>query len=225
LALELYAKIEEMFLDKEAAHILWSKFIEILKLYDINEVLDIGCGSGDFCLMAKEEGIDVKGIDLSKGQVEKAIKKGCDCKAKDVCNLDEKYQSAVAVFDVINYMNENELKRFFSCVERVIDKYFIFDVNTLYAMEDLAIGTLKAESEDKFSTLYSEFEDNKLITEITLFEKKDDNCYTKKQKKIIQYYYPLETIEKLTNLQLTEIIPISLYGSDEAEKLILVFQK
>jgi len=225
LGLELYAQIEEMFLDKEAAHILWSKFIEILKQYGINEVLDIGCGSGGFCLIAKEEGIDVKGIDLSKAQVEKAIKKGCACKAVNVCDLDKRYQSAIAVFDVVNYMNENELKKFFSCVERIIDKYFIFDVNTFFAMQDLAVGTLKAESENKFSTLYSEFENNKLITEITLFEKKDDNCFIKKQEKIIQYYHSLETIEKLTNLKLSEIIPISLYGSEEAEKLILIFEK
>ena len=225
MGLELYAQIEEMFLDKEAAHILWSKFIEILKQYGINEVLDIGCGSGGFCLIAKEEGIDVKGIDLSKAQVEKAIKKGCACKAVNVCDLDKRYQSAIAVFDVVNYMNENELKKFFSCVERIIDKYFIFDVNTFFAMQDLAVGTLKAESENKFSTLYSEFENNKLITEITLFEKKDDNCFIKKQEKIIQYYHSLETIEKLTNLKLSEIIPISLYGSEEAEKLILIFEK
>jgi len=225
LGLELYAQIEEMFLDKEAADILWSKFIEILKLYNINEVLDIGCGSGDFCMMAKEKGISIKGIDLSKGQVKRAVKKGCNCEVKNVCDLRENFESAVAIFDVINYMNENELKKFFSCVEKVIEKYFIFDINTLYAMEDLAIGTLKAESENKFSTLYSEFEDNKLVTEITLFEKKNDECYVKKQEKIVQYYYPLETIEKLTPLKLKEIIPISLYGSDEAEKLILIFEK
>jgi len=121
-------------------------------------------------------------------------------------------------------MNENELKIFFECVRKVIDKYFIFDINTLYAMEDLAVGTLKAEDENRFSTLFSEFKDNKLITEITLFEK-NQNCYKKQQEKIVQYYHSLETLEKLTNMKLKEIIPISLYGSEEAEKLILVFEK
>ena len=225
MALDLYAKVEELFLDKEAAHLLWGEFITILKDLNVKSVLDIGCGGGDFCLMAKENGFDIKGVDLSKAQVKKAIKKGCDCRAIDVCELNEKFEAAVAVFDVINYLSADELKRFFSCVEKVVEKYFIFDINTLYAMEDLAIGTLKAESEDKFSVLYSEFEDNKLITEITLFEKKDENCYVKKQNKIIQYYHPLEIIEKSTNMKLKDIIPISLYGSREAEKLILIFEK
>jgi len=224
MGLELYAKVEELFLDKVAAHILWSKFIEILKNLDIKEVLDIGCGGGDFCLMAKENGIDVFGVDLSKAQVKKAIKKGCKCESINVCELNKKFESGVAIFDVINYMNENELKIFFECVRKVIDKYFIFDIITLYAMEDLAVGTLKAEDENRFSTLFSEFKDNKLITEITLFEK-NQNCYKKQQEKIVQYYHSLETLEKLTNMKLKEIIPISLYGSEEAEKLILVFEK
>jgi SAM-dependent methyltransferase len=225
MALELYAKVEELFLDKETAHILWGKFIEIFKNLKVKEVLDIGCGNGDFCLLAKENGINIKGIDLSKAQVKKAIKKGCDCEAIDICKLNKTYHSASAVFDVINYLNEKELKRFFECVEKIIEKYFIFDVNTYYAMEDLAVGTLKAETNDKFSVLYSEFEDNKLITEITLFEKEKNDCYKKQQKKIIQYYYSVEDLEKNISLKLKEIIPISLYGSEEAEKLILVFEK
>jgi len=225
MALDLYAKVEDLFLDKEAAHILWGHFITVLKDLNVKSVLDIGCGGGDFCLLAKKEGFDIKGVDLSKAQVEKAVKKGCDCKAVNVCDLNEKYEAAVAVFDVVNYLSEKELKKFFSCVEKAIEKYFIFDINTLYAMEDLAIGTLKAENEDKFSVLYSEFEDNKLITEITLFEKKDKECFVKKQNRIIQYYHPVEKIEKSTNMKLKEIIPISLYGSSEAEKLILVFEK
>ncbi len=224
MALDLYAKVEELFLDKVAADILWSNFISILKDLKVKNVLDIGCGGGDFCLLAKNEGFNVKGVDLSKEQVQKALKKGCNCKAINVCELNEKFEAAVAVFDVVNYLSDNELKKFFSCVKKVINKYFIFDINTLYAMEDLAIGTLKAENEDKFSVLYSEFEDNKLITEITLFEKEGE-CYIKKQNKIVQYYHSLETIEKSTNMKLKEIIPISLYGSSEAEKLILIFEK
>jgi len=225
MGLDLYAKIEELFLDKEAADILWGSFLQILKDLKVKKILDIGCGGGDFCLLAKNEGFDIKGVDLSRAQVEKAIKKGCECLASDVCEMKETFEAAVAVFDVVNYLDKNELGRFFKCVENVIEKYFIFDINTLYAMEDLAVGTLKAQSDDKFSVLYSEFEDGKLITEITLFEEKDNNCFIKKQNSIIQYYHSLEDLEKATAMKLKEIVPISLYGSKEAEKLILIFEK
>jgi len=224
MGLNLYSKVEELFLDKEVAYKLWGEFIKILKKYELKKVLDIGCGGGDFCLMAKKENIDIKGIDLSSSQVNKAVKKGCECEVKNVCDLDEKFEGAVAIFDVVNYLSKEELKDFFNCVEKIINKYFIFDINTLYAMEDLAVGTLKSENNNIFSTLYSEFIDNKLITEITLFEKKDD-LYEKSQSKITQYYHSLDEIESATNMKLKEIIPISLYGSEEAEKLILVFEK
>ncbi|WP_456471162.1 methyltransferase domain-containing protein [Caminibacter sp.] len=225
MGLELYAKVEELFLDKEAAYMLWYKFIEVLKELKVKNFLDIGCGSGEFCVIAQKEGFEVEGIDLSKNQVKKALKKGCKCYDKDICEFNKTFQSATAVFDVINYMDQNGLKKFFECVKERIEKYFVFDINTLYAMEELAIGTLKAEDKNRFSVLYSEFENNKLITEITLFEKKDKKCYEKHQKSIIQYYHSIEDIEKISGMKLKEIIPISLYGSEEAEKLIIVMEK
>jgi len=224
MGLELYAKVEELFLDKEAAYILWGKFIEILKNINAKEVLDIGCGSGDFCKLAQNEGISVKGIDLSISQVKKALKKGCDCKAMDICNVKNKFETAVSIFDVINYMNKNELKKFFLCVEKVVEKYFIFDINTYFAMEDLAVGTLKAEDENRFSVLYSDFEDDVLKTEITLFEKQGD-CYKKEQKYIYQYYHSIKEIEELTIFRVEDIKPISLYGSEKPEKLIVIMKK
>jgi cyclopropane fatty-acyl-phospholipid synthase-like methyltransferase len=223
MGLDLYARIEELFLDKEAADTLWMEFIKIFKEYNIDDILDIGCGSGQFCDLASRYGINIKGIDLSKKQVEKA-KKLCDCEAVDVCELNKKFKNACAVFDVVNYMNEIELKRFFQCVEKIIDEYFIFDINTYYAMSDLAVGTLKAEEENRFSVLYSDFYDDKLVTEITLFEKVGE-CYNKEQKSITQYYHSLKDIENLTNLKLIDVVPVSLYGSEEAEKLILVMKK
>ncbi|AZV46319.1 class I SAM-dependent methyltransferase [Nautilia sp. PV-1] len=223
MGLELYGKIEDLFLDKEAAHILWSKFISVLISLDVKNILDIGCGSGDFCELALNSGLKVKGIDLSHTQIERAKIK-CDCEVKDVCDMEDKFEAAVAIFDVINYMNDKELKKFFSCVENVVEKYFIFDINSYFAMNDLAIGTLKAEDENRFGVLYSDFEDDVLTTEITLFEK-DGGCYKKSQANIIQYYHSIEKISKFMKMKLINKIPVSLYGSGEIEKWILVFEK
>ena len=223
MGLELYGKIEDLFLDKEAAHILWSKFISILVNLDVKNVLDIGCGSGDFCELASLSGLKIKGIDLSHTQIEKAKSK-CDCAVKNVCDLNEKFDAAVAIFDVINYMNDKELINFFKCVENVAQRYFIFDVNSYFAMNDLAIGTLKAEDENRFGVLYSDFEDDVLTTEITLFQKEGE-CYKKSQANIIQYYHSVEKVCKITKMKLINKIPVSLYGSGEIEKWILVFEK
>jgi len=223
MGLELYGRIEDLFLDKEAAHILWSKFISILLELGCENVLDIGCGSGDFCELAGKSGLKVKGIDLSSTQIQRAKEK-CDCEVRDICELDEKFDCAVSIFDVINYMDEKGLKRFFSCVEERIKKYFVFDVNSYFAMSDLAIGTLKAEDHERFGVLYSDFEDDILTTEITLFQKKGE-CYKKSKAFITQYYHSIEKIKKLTNLKYVKRIPVSLYGSGEIEKWIVVFEK
>jgi SAM-dependent methyltransferase len=223
MGLELYGRIEDLFLDTEAAHILWSKFISILINLGVNEVLDIGCGSGDFCVLAEENGLKVKGIDLSSTQIERARIK-CDCEVMDVCDVKRNYEAAVAIFDVINYMNDQQLKKFLKCVENVVDKYFIFDVNSYFAMNDLAIGTLKAEDENRFGVLYSDFDHDVLRTEITLFEKEGE-CYKKHQADIIQYYHSVEKICKFTDMKLVNKIPVSLYESGEIEKWILVFEK
>ena len=223
MGLELYGKIEDLFLDKEAAHILWSKFIFVLLELDVKNVLDIGCGSGDFCKLAGLNGLNVKGIDLSHTQIKRAKDK-CDCEVKNVCDMNEKFDAAVAIFDVVNYMNDKELKKFFGCVEKVADKYFIFDINSYFAMNDLAVGTLKAEDENRFGVLYSDFEDDMLITEITFFENKN-GCYKKSQAHIIQYYHSVEKLCKYTNMKLVKKIPVSLYDSGEVEKWILIFEK
>ena len=223
MGLELYGKIEDLFLDKEAAHILWSEFISILINLDVKSVLDIGCGSGDFCQLAGLSGLRIKGIDLSHTQIQKAKDK-CDCEVKNICDMKEKFDAAVAIFDVINYMNDKELVKFFECVENVVQRYFIFDVNSYFAMNDLAIGTLKAEDENRFGVLYSDFEDDMLTTEITLFEAENE-CYKKHQANIIQYYHSVEKLCKFTNMKLINKFPVSLYGSEEVEKWILVFEK
>jgi SAM-dependent methyltransferase len=223
MGLNLYGRIEDLFLDREAAHILWSRFVSILSGLGVKNVLDIGCGSGDFCALAREAGFDVKGIDLSQTQVQRAKGK-CECEVRNVCDMNEKFEACVAIFDVINYMNDSELKKFLKCVENVTLKYFVFDINSYFAMNDLAIGTLKAEDETRFGVLYSDFDDDVLTTEITLFEK-EGKCYRKYQADIVQYYHSIEKICEMTNMNLVKKIPISLYESGEIEKWILVFEK
>ncbi len=223
MGLELYGRIEEMFLDKNVAEYLWNVYVEILKKLDIKNVLDIGCGSGEFCKRAKENGFDIKGVDLSATQVRRA-QKICDCALQNICDVSEKFEAAVAIFDVINYMNQTQLIDFFKCVENVVDKYFIFDINSFFAMSELAIGVLKAEDENRFAVLCSDSENDILKTQITLLEKQNE-CYKKSQADILQYYHSIEKICTYTNMKLIDKIPISLYDSGEIEKWILVFKK
>ncbi len=221
MGLNLYSEIEEIFLDKKAANKLWDKFSDILDSLDIKKVLDLGCGSGEFCLKVKDR-FNIKGIDLSIEQVKRAKNRGCECSVSDVCEINERFDAVVSIFDVVNYLDDEELERFFRCVKKITD-YFVFDINSEYAMSELAVGTLKAEDEKRFGVLESDFYDNKLITKMDLFTKEGD-CYKRKSGEIVQYYHSIDKILKITDMKLVSIDEITLYDSDEVEKFIITLR-
>ncbi len=49
---------------------------KIPNLYSVKNILDVGCGAGDFLDYAKEAGLNTFGIELSKEMVQTAIQKG-----------------------------------------------------------------------------------------------------------------------------------------------------
>jgi len=223
--LDLYAKIEYLFDFEDVMEFLWDKYIEELKSLNVKNVLDIGCGSGGFMLKAKEAGINIVGIDISEEMINNALKKDLEVYHKDLCEFDGKFDACVAIFDVINYMDKDYLKNFFSCVKNVLNKdgYFLFDVNTLYGFEEIAQGTLAVEDENIYGILNSVFEDNIMETKITLFEKNSD-CYQKQEGVITQYFYKNQELKKLTSLKFDKKIDINLYGGEMADKNLLVFK-
>lgn len=225
MGLDLYAKIEPYLgFEKEVAE-LYDIFLEKLSNFNVKKVLDIGCGSGDFILKAKEAGFDIKGIDLSKEMVKRALEKGANAEAIDLCEIDEKYEACVAIFDVLNYLNKDELKRFLKCVDNVLAKggYFICDINTLYGFEEIAQGTIAIDKKDKFIVMDAEFENEQLITKITYFEK-ENSCYKKFSGVIKQYYHDIESLKKSNHLKLIDIDFVALF-SDISDKAILVYKK
>ena len=85
------------------------------------------------------------GIDLSEHQIQVCHEKGLDNTACISLNeVKEKYDCATAIFDVINYINKDDLKQFFEDCYNLLNKdgYFIFDVNTLFGFEDIAQGCI-----------------------------------------------------------------------------------
>ncbi len=224
MALELYAKIEPYLGFKEERFFLYSIFLEKLTSLNVKRVLDVGCGSGDFLELARKEGFEIKGIDLSYEMVKQAKKKGLDAQVKDVCECKEKFEAVTAIFDVLNYIPPNQLERFLSCIYSLLEPegLFLADINTLYGFEEVASGALVISKKESFIALDSEFDGKTLTTTIDFF-KRTDNCYTRERDKIIQYYYEVERFKNLP-IKLVEITPISLFG-ENADKALLMFKK
>jgi DNA-binding MltR family transcriptional regulator len=82
---------------------------------------------------------------------------------------------------------------------------------------------MSSENEKEFLVVDAVFEDEKLYTKFTLFEKNDDDKYTKYQDTIIQYFHKIKVFEKLPALKLVDKQTFSLY--DTKDKTLLIFKK
>ena len=229
-SLDLYAKVEDLLGVKEAAPSLYAHYLLFLNPQDFDTLLDVGCGSGDF-LRQMQGALDldisqIKGIDLSPLMVVQTLKQGYDAECIDLCDLNGSFDVITAVFDMLNYLNAEQLATFFSCVKTHLNDgaVFLCDINTLFGFENVAVGSFIVDDDERFLTVDSDFENGEYISEFTLFEKKGDS-FKKSQETIKQYYHTVEEIVALSGLELLVDDEVNLYGLESADKKFLVLKK
>ncbi len=231
-SLDLYAKVEDLLGVKEAAPSLYAHYLLFLNTVDFENLLDVGCGSGDF-LRQMQGALDipkVKGIDLSPLMVAQTHEQGYDAECIDLCDLSGSYDVITAVFDMLNYLDAAQLQRFLSCVKAHLNEggLFLCDINTLYGFENVAVGSFIVDDETRFLTVDSDFEEGEYISEFTLFEKEEkgiDICFKKSQESIKQYYHTVDDIVKLSTLELLVNDEVNLYDLEESDKRFVVLKK
>lgn len=230
-ALDLYGRIQEYLGFEEEINTLYkATLLEILKR-DITEVLDIGCGQGQFCKILELNSIKSLGVDLSSTQIELAKQHfpELEFKAIDIKNLDTKYQAATATFDVINYIDNKGLEEFFTSVYNCLhhNGYFIFDINTLFGFEEIAQGSLIIDEDNLFIGIDANFEKNTLFTDITVFNKENTH-YNKQQGTITQHYHSLENLQKVLKkcgFSIETKLDFVLHSDDENDKMIIICKR
>ncbi len=231
MGLDLYAKIEEYLDFDEAVVILHKQFLSFIFEKDCNNILDIGCGQGYFLENLNINGKKSFGIDLSDEQILRCKQKGIkNCKCIDLKDVKDKYDCTTAIFDVVNYIPKNNLEIFFRNVHKVLNKngYFLFDINSLFGFEDVAQGAINMDLEDKFIAIDANFEDDKLITDITLFTKNKNKSFTKENDFIIQYYYEnsyLNEVLQKVGFKIEKIKDIFLHGFEQKDKYMFICKK
>jgi SAM-dependent methyltransferase len=226
-SLDLYAKVEDLLGVKEVAPSLYAHYLLFLNSIDFYSLLDVGCGSGDFLhqMQGALEIPQVKGIDLSPLMVAETSKQGYDVECIDLCDLSDSYDVITAVFDMLNYLNTEQLIRFLSCIKEHLNKggFFLCDINTLYGFENVAVGSYIVDDEDHFLTVDSDFENGEYISEFTLFEKKGE-CFKKSQESIKQYYHTVDDIVESSGLELLVNDDVNLYELEFSDKKFLVLK-
>ena len=223
--LDLYAKAEHLLGIEEATEALYDLYRSELDDYKVKTLLDVGCGRGGFMKRMISDGVTCKGIDLSPVMVQECRADGLDAECIDVKDVNGKYDAIVSIFDVLNFLDKNELENFLNAVTDRLndDGVFIADINTLYGFSDVAEGTMSSENEKEFLSVDAQFENDELHTKFTLFFKEDDGLYTKYQDTIVQHFHKIKTFQNLSGLKLVEKQTFSLY--DTKDKTLLIFKR
>lgn len=223
--LDLYAKAEHLLGIEEATEALYDLYRSELDEYKVKTLLDVGCGRGGFMQRMISDGVKCKGVDLSSVMIQECVAQGLDAECIDVAEVDGTYDAIVSIFDVLNFMNKDELVKFLDSVATKLneDGIFIADINTLYGFSDVAEGTMINDTDDEFLSVDAEFANDELHTTFTLFQKGEDGRYTKYQDTIIQHFHKIKLFQKLSGLKLIEKQTFSLY--DTEDKTLLIFKK
>ncbi|MFW2377963.1 class I SAM-dependent DNA methyltransferase [Aliarcobacter butzleri] len=230
MGLDLYAKVEPYLDFEEEVYTLHKEFLRFVMVNDLDNIIDIGCGQGYFLENLKVNKKKYFGIDLSVEQIKVCQEKNLNAKVIDLKDVKEKFDCATAIFDVLNYIPKNELKRFLEQTYEILNQnaYFIFDVNSYFGFDEVAQGTITIDAEDKFIAIDANFENNKLQTDITLFEKQKNGLFSKEQDSIIQEYHSKEFLSKILEeigFKQIEIKEFNLHTDEIADKLIFICKK
>jgi len=192
----------------------WADYIE--KIFEVNNikpslVLDLGCGTGSFCLEMDKRGYDMIGIDLSEDMLSIARQKseGKDDGILYLCQdmrEFELYGTVAAIFcvcDTMNYMlTADDLSKVFRLASNYLDPggLFIFDMDTRYLYEKvLADNTVYIEHEKGSIIWENNFYPEEIINEVnlTMFIKQENSLYRKYQEVHTRRAYDVETVSRL----------------------------
>ena len=220
--LDLYAKAEHLLGIEEATDALHSLYMSELDDYEIKTLLDVGCGRGGFIKRCLTKGIDAKGCDLSQVMVDACKEDGLDVICGDISMVNAKFDAIVSIFDVLNFMDKNQLNRFLDEVSKRLNDngIFIADINTKFGFSEVAEGVMSNEDEDGFLNVEAVFSNDKLTTTFTMFEK-NGSCYKKYQDDIVQYFHPIKTFQKHPSLKLIDKQTFSLYDVNDKTLLLM----
>lgn len=230
MGLDLYSKVEPHLDFEDEVYLLHKQFMEFVMVNELDNIIDIGCGQGYFLDNLRINGKTGFGTDLSVEQIKVCKAKGLDAKAIPLNEVKEKYDCATAIFDVLNYMDKEYLETFVKEANLVLNQggYFVFDVNSHFGFDNIAQGCITIDLKDKFIAIDALFEDNKLQTDITLFNKQKSNLYSKESDSIIQEYHSKEYLSELlekNGFKIQELREFNLHSDEDADKYIFICKK
>ena len=154
-------------------------------------MLDLACGTGEFCNLFANNGVSVIGVDISYDMLsiarEKTAQKGNDvlylCQDATELDLYGTVDGAICCLDSLNHIVDyNDFCKAISRVSLFLekDRLFIFDVNTEYKHKEiLGNNTFVIDTDEVYCVWQNEYEpkDNTVEINLDFFTREDDGYF------------------------------------------------
>ncbi|MDE7182213.1 MAG: class I SAM-dependent methyltransferase [Clostridia bacterium] len=190
------------YLNDDCGYEKWSQYlINTLNKFGTNgKGVDIGCGNGYFTRALIKNGYPTVGVDISAEMLDTAqrlsLKEGVRTEflLGDITKLKLNFKAAfaVAVNDCLNYVPKDKLKTAFSRVHACLKKGapFIFDISSSDKLKNTIGSNLFAEDRDEVTYIwFNSLQDDRVIMDITLFEKAKNGAYLRRDERHVQYIH------------------------------------
>ncbi len=224
-----------------SAYVPYSQYLE--KAFEkadikVNEVLDLGCGTGAIAALLADKGFDMVALDISPEMLnfarERNFGKNTLLLCQDMCDF-ELYgtvQGVYSSFDCLNYINGEDLERVFALVHNYLETggIFAFDINTEYRYTNIFDGKSYVYEVDSdmavWRSAYSK-EEQVCAFNIDLFSENEDGTYSRIWEDQTQYFHSHQSV--LNAAKGFELLEISggkgFDGCSEPEKTYYIFKK
>lgn len=166
-------------------------------------ILEVACGTGKLMQIFHKKGYKIEGVDLSKGMLDIARKKGLKVYQGNMVNFNLKKRSDLIlnIFDSLNYLQKLlYLEKCFKMTSRHLNRkgLFIFDMNSNFKIDKI-IPKFKSEYYKVGDTeliWLNKYKSNTWIAEMIMFCKNNGE-YTRFYEKHIEKAYKLNEIKRI----------------------------
>ena len=219
------------------------RILEICNLYNVelNDYLDIACGTGNVTIRIAKYFKNIYGVDLSEDMLREAFDKFKEAriKGKIICqdmtelSLNKEFDLITSVLDSTNYITDlSDLQNYFNGVYNHLKSngLFIFDVNSYYKLSEILGNNIYTYSEEEvFYTWENVFEDSLLSMFLTFFVKKGD-LYERFEEEHLERAYTEKELEKELKKANLEVIAkfdgyTENYVQANTERIVYVIRK
>lgn len=239
-----FAKIYDELINEDINYDEMVEFIlNTCNLYNVelNDYLDIACGTGNVTIRIAKYFKNIYGVDLSEDMLREAFDKFKESRirGKIICqdmtelSLNKEFDLITSVLDSTNYIIDlDDLKSYLNGVYNHLkpNGLFIFDVNSYYKLSEILGNNIYTYSEEEvFYTWENVFEDDLLSMFLTFFVKKGE-LYERFEEEHLERAYTEQELEKELESANLEVIAkfdgyTKNYVQANTERIVYVIKK